>query len=178
MAAARSSPRTARSARGAASVFGVSKRRTVEVPAGIDNGQILTIRGQGGMGERGGPAGDLLIVITVRPHKLFKRQGDNLYIELPLTFTQAALGAEIDVPTLGKPVKYRFPEGTQPEQVFCIRGEGVPHLRGSGRGDLYVTASVEMPKKLSEKPKNLLRRVPREPATAASMKRKNRSSTG
>ena len=135
----------------------VSKRRTVKVPAGIDNGQIVTIRGQGGLGERGGEPGDLLIVISVRPHRFFKRQGDNLYIELPLTFTQAALGAEIDVPTLGKPVKYRFPEGTQPEQVFCIRGEGVPHLRGGGKGDLYVTASVEIPKKLSEKQKNLLR---------------------
>ena len=135
----------------------VSKRRTVKVPAGIDNGQIVTIRGQGGLGERGGEPGDLLIVISVRPHRFFKRQGDNLYIELPLTFTQAALGAEIDVPTLGKPVKYRFPEGTQPEQVFCIRGEGVPHLRGGGKGDLYVTASVEIPKKLSENQKNLLR---------------------
>ncbi len=101
----------------------VSKRRTVKVPAGIDNGQILTIRGQGGMGERGGAPGDLLIVITVRPHKLFKRRDDNLYIELPLTFTQAALGAEIDVPTLGKPVKYHFPEGTAAGQVFCISGK-------------------------------------------------------
>lgn len=135
----------------------VSKRRTVKIPAGVDNGQVITVRGQGGLGERGGPAGDLLIVISVKPHKLFKRDGDNLYIEMPLTFTQAALGAEVDVPTLGKPVKYRFPEGTQPEQVFCIRGEGVPRLRGSGKGDLYVTATVEIPKKLTEKQKNLLR---------------------
>ena len=135
----------------------VSKRRTVKIPAGVDNGQVITVRGQGGLGERGGPAGDLLIVISVKPHKLFKRDGDNLYIEMPLTFTQAALGAEVDVPTLGKPVKYRFPEGTQPEQVFCIRGEGVSRLRGSGKGDLYVTATVEIPKKLTEKQKNLLR---------------------
>lgn len=135
----------------------VSKRRTVKIPAGVDNGQVITVRGQGGLGERGGPAGDLLIVISVKPHKLFKRQDDNLYIEIPLTFTQAALGAEVDVPTLGKPVKYRFPEGTQPEQVFCIRGEGVPRLRGGGKGDLYVTATVEIPKKLTEKQKNLLR---------------------
>ena len=135
----------------------VSKRRTVKIPAGIDNGQVLTIRGQGGLGERGGPAGDLKIVISVRPHKLFKRREDDLYIDLPITFTQAALGAEIDVPTLGKPVKYRFPEGTQPGQVFCVRGEGVPRLRGSGKGDLYITAVVEIPKKLSEKQKSLLR---------------------
>ena len=135
----------------------VSKRKTVKVPAGISDGQVLTIRGQGGLGERGGEPGDLLIVVSVKRHKLFQREGDNLHIELPITFTQAALGAEIDVPTLRKPVKYRFPEGTQPGQVFCIRGEGVPHLRGSGKGDLYVTAVVEIPKKLTEKQKELLR---------------------
>ena len=134
----------------------VSKRRTVKVPAGIDNGQVLTIRGQGGLGERGGQPGDLLIVITVKLHKLFKRRDDNLLIEMPMTFTQAALGAEIDVPTLGKPVKYKFPEGTQPGQVFCLKGEGIPHLRGSGKGDLYVTAVVEIPKKLNDKQKDLL----------------------
>ena len=135
----------------------VSKRRTIKVPAGIDNGQVLTIRGQGGLGERGGQPGDLLIVITVRPHKLFKRRDDNLFIEMPLTFTQAALGAELDVPTLDKPVKYRFPEGTQPGQMFTLKGQGVQHLRGGGKGDLYVTAVVEIPKKLSEKQKDLLR---------------------
>ena len=135
----------------------VSKRRTVKVPAGIDNGQVLTIRGQGGLGERGGQPGDLMIVISVRPHKLFRRREDDLYIELPLTFTQAALGAELDVPTLTKPVKYRFPEGTQPGQVFRIRDQGVPHLRGGGNGDLYVTAVVEIPKKLTNQQKELLR---------------------
>ncbi len=135
----------------------VSKRKTVKIPAGIADGQILTIRGQGGLGERGGEPGDLLIVISVKKHKLFRRDGDNLYIEMPITFTQAALGAELDVPTLRKPVKYRFPEGTQPGQVFCIRGEGVNHLRGNGKGDLYVTAAVEIPKKLSEKQKDILR---------------------
>ena len=97
------------------------------------------------------------IVINVRPHKLFKRREDDLYIEMPLTFTQAALGAELDVPTLTKPVKYRFPEGTQPGQVFRLRGEGVTHLRGGGKGDLYVTAVVEIPKKLTSQQKDLLR---------------------
>ena len=135
----------------------VSKRKTVKVPAGIADGQVLTIRGQGGLGERGGPAGDLHIVVSVRKHKLFRREGDNLYIDLPITFTQAALGAELDVPTLKTPVKYKFPEGTQPGQVFCIKGEGVARLRGNGRGDLYVTAVVEIPKKLTEKQKDLLR---------------------
>ena len=98
-----------------------------------------------------------LIVVTVRPHRLFKRNGTDLYLEMPLTFTQAALGCEADVPTLEKPVKYRFPEGTQPGQTFRIRGQGIPSLRGNGKGDLYVTVTVEIPKRLSEKQKNLLR---------------------
>ena len=151
----------------------VSKRRTVRVPAGIDNGQVLTIRGQGGLGERGGQPGDLLIVITVKPHKLFKRRDENLYIEMPLTFTQAALGAELDVPTLGKPVKYRFPEGTQPGQVFTLRGQGVPRINSTVRGDLYVTAVVEIPKKLTEKQKELLRQF--EDSTSGSQYEKKKS---
>ncbi len=134
-----------------------SRRRTVRIPAGIDNGQIVTIRGQGEAGERGGPAGDLLLVIHVEPHKLFKRRDYDLYLEIPLTFTQAALGAEVDVPTLERPVKYRFPEGTQPGQTFRIKGAGIPKLQQNGKGDLFVTASVEVPRRLSEKQKELLR---------------------
>ena len=134
-----------------------SRRRTVKIPAGIDNGQVLTIRGQGGAGENGGPNGDLLIVVNVRPHKLFKRRDYDLYLEMPITFTQATLGAEIDVPTLDKPVKYNIPEGTQPGTVFRIKGAGIPYLRGTGKGDLYVTAKVEVPRKLTEKQKELLR---------------------
>lgn len=134
-----------------------NKRRTIKIPAGIDNGQILTIRGQGQPGERGGQPGDLLIVVNVRPHKLFKRDGADIYMDLPITFTQAALGAEVDVPTLDKPVKHTIPEGTQPGKTFRIRGKGIPYLRGSGSGDLYVTVSIDVPKKLSEKQKELLR---------------------
>lgn len=134
-----------------------SRRRTVKIPAGIDNGQVLTIRNQGGAGENGGPNGDLLIVVNVRPHKLFKRHDYDLYLELPVTFTQATLGAEVDVPTLDKPVKYNIPEGTQPGTVFRIKGAGIPYLRGTGKGDLYVTAKVEVPRKLTEKQKDLLR---------------------
>lgn len=134
-----------------------NKRRTIKIPAGIDNGQILTIRGQGQPGERGGQPGDLLIVVNVRPHKLFKRDGADIYMDLPITFTQAALGAEVDVPTLDKPIKHTIPEGTQPGKTFRIRGKGIPYLRGSGSGDLYVTVSIDVPKKLSEKQKELLR---------------------
>ena len=134
-----------------------SVRRTVDIPAGIDNGQVLTIRGQGEAGENGGPAGDLLIVVTVRPHRLFKRRDYDLYIDLPISFTQSALGAEIDVPTLDKPVKQKIPEGTQPGQTFRIKGAGIPFLRGSGKGDLYVNVEVEVPTHLTEKQKDLLR---------------------
>jgi molecular chaperone DnaJ len=134
-----------------------SKRRTIKIPAGIDNGQILTIRGQGEAGERGGEPGDLLVVVSVRPHKLFKRDGANLYLDLPITFAQAALGGEIDVPTLDKPLKYQVPEGTQPGHTFRIRGKGIPYLRGTGRGDLFLTVLVDVPKKLSDKQKELLR---------------------
>ena len=135
----------------------MSRRRTIKVPAGIDDGQVLTIRGQGGLGERGGAPGDLLVVVTVKPHKLFKRDGADLYVELPITFTQAALGAEVDVPTLDAPEKYTIPEGTQPGKTFRLRGKGIPYLRGMGRGDLYVTVNVDVPKKLNAKQKELLR---------------------
>ena len=136
----------------------VSKRRTVKVPAGIDNGQVMTIHGEGEPGEQGGAPGNLLIVVNVKPHALFKRDGYDLYIDMPLTFTQAALGAKLDVPTLGKPVPYDFPEGTQPGQMFRIRGAGIQFLRDKDRkGDLYVTAMVEIPKKLTKQQRELLR---------------------
>ena len=135
-----------------------SKRRKVKIPAGVDNGQIVTIRGQGEAGENGGPAGDLQILIAVRPHKLFKRNGYDLYIEIPVTFTQAALGSAIDVPTLEKPVRYDLPEGTQPGQVYRIKGQGVQMLNSTAKGDLYITVKVEVPRKLNDRQKELLRR--------------------
>jgi len=134
-----------------------SKRRTIKVPAGIDNGQIITIRGQGELGERGGQPGDLQIYVTVRPHRFFTRKGFDLHCEIPITFSQAALGAEIDVPTLDKPVKQVVPEGTQPGTVLRVKGQGIQNLRGSGKGDIFVKVNVEVPRKLSEKQKDLLR---------------------
>lgn len=134
-----------------------SKRITLKVPAGIDNGQIITMSGQGEPGERGGPAGDLHVFVTVRPHKYFKRKDNDLYCEVPISFVQAALGSEIDVPTLEAPVKYTVPEGTQPGTVFRIKGAGVPNVHGGAKGDLYVTMEVEVPRKLSEKQKEMLR---------------------
>jgi len=134
-----------------------SKRITLKVPAGIDNGQIITMRGQGESGERGGPAGDLQIFVTVKPHKYFTRRDFDLYCEVPVSFTQAALGSEIDVPTLDAPIKYNVPEGTQPGTVFRIKGSGIQNLHGAGKGDLYLTIKVEVPRKMSEKQKDLLR---------------------
>ena len=134
-----------------------NRRVTVKIPAGVDTGRVMTMGGQGMAGEHGGPAGDLQIVFTVRPHKFFKRKDYDLYCEVPISLTQAALGAEIDVPTLDKPVKQIVPEGTQPDTVLRIRGQGVQNLRGTGKGDLYVTLKVEVPRKLTEKQKDLLR---------------------
>ena len=134
-------------------------RRTAKlnIPAGIDNGNPVVLRGQGGLGINGGPAGDLIVFISVRPHKLFKRNGTTLLLDMPISFTQAALGADIDVPTLDGTVKYHIPEGTQSETEFRIRGQGLPRVGSSLKGDLLVHVKVETPKRMTEKQKELLR---------------------
>ena len=134
-------------------------RRTAKlnIPAGIDNGNPLVLRGQGGLGSNGGPAGDLIVFISVRPHKLFKRNGTTLLLDMPISFTQAALGADIDVPTLNGTVKYHIPEGTQSETEFRIRGQGLPRVGSSLKGDLLVHVKVEVPKRMTDKQKELLR---------------------
>ncbi len=130
---------------------------TVKVPAGIDDGQTIVMNGQGEHGLNGGPAGDLYIQVSVKPHKLFKREGMNLQFELPISFIQAALGADVDIPTLTGPVRYHIPEGTQTETEFRLKGYGITQLRGTNKGDLFVKVRVEVPKKLSDKQKDLLR---------------------
>lgn len=132
-------------------------KRMVSVPAGIDDGQTLSLRGEGDPGVKGGPNGDLYITINVRPHAIFKRQGNDVVCEMPITFTQAALGAELEVPTLDGRVKYNIQEGTQTGTIFRLRGKGIPYLRGNGRGDQYVKVEIDVPKKLNEKQKELLR---------------------
>lgn len=138
----------------------VRKKRTatVKVPAGIDDGQTIVMNGQGEPGLKGGPNGDLYILVSVKPHKFFKRQGTNLFMEMPISFTQATLGAEVEVPTLTKPVKQRIPEGTQPGTEFRIKGQGIQHMRGSGKGDLYVTVRIDVPKKLTDEQKEHLKK--------------------
>lgn len=129
----------------------------VKVPAGIDDGQTISMRGQGEPGIRGGPPGDFYVNIDIKPHPLFQRQGNDIYSEIPVTFTQAALGAELEVHTLDGKVKFMVPEGTQTGSVFKIRGKGVPFLRGSGRGEHFIKVNVIVPKKLNEKQKAALR---------------------
>ena len=137
----------------------VRKRRTlkVKVPAGIDNDQRISIRGEGEAGERGGPHGDLFVRVTVRPHKLFRREGFDLRYEMPITFSQAALGDKVEVPTLEGPVALNIPEGTQPETTFRLEGRGIQRLQGRGKGDLFIKVKLEVPQKLDPKQKDLLK---------------------
>ena len=134
-----------------------TKRRSVNIPAGVDEGNVVNIHGQGHVGENGGPAGDLQLVISIKPHKLFTRKGADMFIEIPISFSQAALGTQIDVPTLDKPAKLTIPEGTQPGESFRMKGLGIPYVRSGNKGDLYVTVQVEVPKKLTDKQKEILR---------------------
>ena len=133
------------------------KKVRVKIPAGIDDGQQVYVRGEGDAGSKGDPSGDLILNIRVRHHKLFVRQGYDILCDYPISFVQAALGAEVQVPTVDGKVSYHIPEGTQPNTVFRLRGKGVPKLNSSQRGDQYVTIKVEIPKGLNEKQKDLLR---------------------
>ena len=129
----------------------------VEIPAGIDDGQVINLRGGGDHGINGGPTGDLRIGINVRPHPIFERDGFDVYCEIPITFAQAALGAEITVPTLDGKVKFTIHEGTQPGDEFKLRGKGIQRLNYSGKGDQYVKVVLEVPKNLSGKQKDLIK---------------------
>lgn len=136
-----------------------SKRISVSIPAGIDNGQMLTMRGEGEAGLRGGPAGDLYISINVKPHKLFTRNGYDLYLNMDVPMTVAALGGEIQVPTLVGTVKYNIPQGTQPGTTFRLREQGITKLNSTQKGDLLVKANVVIPKKLTEEQRELVKKL-------------------
>ncbi|KSU87086.1 MULTISPECIES: molecular chaperone DnaJ [Priestia] len=137
----------------------VTKRRkiNVKIPAGVDDGQQLRVSGQGEPGANGGPSGDLYVVFNVRSHELFERDGDDIYCEMPLTFAQAALGDEVEVPTLHGKVKLKIPAGTQTGTRFRLKGKGVANVRGYGQGDQHIHVRVVTPTKLSEKQKQLIR---------------------
>ena len=138
----------------------VRRRKTmsVNIPAGIDDGQTVSLRSQGNAGKNGGPAGDLLLVISIAPHKIFKRDGVHVYIDAPISFMKAVLGGELEIPTIDGKVTYEIPEGTETGTTFRLRGKGIPQVNGRGRGDQYVTVRIETPKNLNREQKEALRK--------------------
>lgn len=129
---------------------------TVDIPAGIDEDRIINMRGYGDSGFNGGPAGDLKVVVDIKPHPHFKRDGYNVWYEKHVSFVEAALGAELQVPTLDGNVKYTMPAGTQPNDVFKLKGKGIQRLNSVGRGDQLVRIIVDIPKSLTHEQKELL----------------------
>lgn len=133
-----------------------TREEEINIPAGIDDSQILVVRGKGDAGINGGPAGDLNISVNVRPHPVFERDGTDVYCEIPITFVQAALGAEIQVPTLDGKANLKIREGTQPGDKFRLKGKGIVRTNSTYRGDQYVIITVEVPKDLTKAQKEIL----------------------
>ena len=134
-----------------------TRSEDIKIPAGIDDGQTFVLRGGGHAGDNGGPAGDLRITVSVRPHPIFERRGFDVRCDFPIPFTQAALGDELTVPTLDGNVKYNIPEGTQPGDIFKLRGKGITRINSSVRGDQYVRIVLEVPRNLNSKQKSALK---------------------
>ncbi|MDR1392051.1 MAG: molecular chaperone DnaJ [Clostridiales bacterium] len=135
-----------------------NKKVIINIPAGIDDNQVISITGEGDVGEFNGPNGDLLVTVRVKKHKIFTRQGFDVICEYPITFVEAALGSEVEVPTLDGKVKYNIPESTQTGTVFRIKGKGIPRLQSSGRGDQFIKVNIEIPRNLNDEQKELLRK--------------------
>lgn len=135
-----------------------SKRVEVTVPAGIDDDQSLRLQGLGDAGSNGGPAGDLIVIVTVRPDALFERDRFDVHVAVPITYSQAVLGAEVVVPTIDGKVQYNVPEGTQSGTVFRLKGKGIQYVNGRARGDQYVRVNVEIPKKLNKTQREALKK--------------------
>ncbi len=132
------------------------RKLEVKLPPGVDDGSRLRLQGEGEGGPNGGPAGDLYVIVSVKPHPVFKRDGTEIYCDVPINFVQAALGAEIEVPTLDGPSNLKIPEGTQTDTVFRLKGKGMPSLRGYGRGDEHVRVVVQTPKRLTAEQRRAL----------------------
>jgi molecular chaperone DnaJ len=130
---------------------------SIKIPAGVESGSRLRLRGEGEAGQFGGPSGDLYVFIHVQPHELFDRKGNDIYCRIPISFVQAALGATIEVPTLNGTDSLKIPKGTQNGKSFRLKGKGIPHLRGFGRGDLIVETLVVTPTNLTRKQEELLK---------------------
>ena len=149
-----------------------NKRLTVRIPAGINDGQTLSKRGEGEAGYKGGPRGNLYITITVRSHSQFERRGSDLLLQMNIPYTVAVLGGEIVVPTLDGQIKYTIPAGTQNGTTFRLKEQGVQRLQQSGKGDLLVTVNVEIPKRISDKERQLLEQLAQLQGVATVQKRK------
>ncbi|MCD6177654.1 molecular chaperone DnaJ [bacterium] len=135
----------------------------VTIPAGVDSGQMIKIKGKGDAGRKKGKPGDLYLRISVRKHPIFERRGDDLYVEIPISFSQAALGDEVEVPTLeGKTLLLKVPPGTQSGKLFRISKKGIPHFSGFGRGNLYVKLKIKTPRRLTKKQRELLEKLRQE----------------
>ncbi|MBI5305628.1 MAG: molecular chaperone DnaJ [Chloroflexi bacterium] len=139
----------------------VTRKLSVKIPAGVDDGTQIRLAGEGEAGVRGGPTGNLYVIVNIREHPMFRREGNDILFDLPINIAQAALGDEIDVPTLDGQTKLTIPPGTQHGKTFRVKDEGVPYLRRKGRGDLLVTAQITVPQHLNEKQKSLLREFAR-----------------
>ena len=137
----------------------------ISIPAGIDDRQVINARGQGNKGVNGGPAGDLRVVVNVRPHPIFEREGYNVWVEMHISYPEAVLGCELEVPTLDGKVKYNVPAGTQSGDVFKLRNKGIQTLNNRGRGDELVRVIVDIPKKVTEKQKQLILELSKELGT-------------
>ncbi len=129
---------------------------TVKIPPGVKDGSKIRFKGKGGLGSNGGPPGDLYIVTKVAPHPIFKRDGTNILLDVPVTFAEAALGAKIDIPTVDGMVSLKIPAGTQEGKTFRLRGKGAPKMRGSGKGDMLAKIRVAVPNRLNSKEKKVL----------------------
>ena len=134
-----------------------AKTINVNIPAGIDDEQAFAVSGQGDFGLNGGPSGDVVVTVNVRPDPIYTRKGYDIWCEIPISYTQAVLGDEIVVPTIDGKVKYNIPEGFQPNTVVRLRGKGVPYINSRGRGDQYVKVVIEVPKNLNKQQKEALR---------------------
>lgn len=156
-----------------AGVTAVKVQREVSIPAGVDNGTQLRLRGEGEAAPGGGPAGDCFVHIQVKEHALFQREGQHLLCEAPITYTQAALGATIEIPTLDGSEELKIPAGTEPGKVFRLRGRGMPDPHGRGKGDLHVQVTIDVPKKLSQRQEELLRELAEVEETEVSPRRKS-----
>jgi molecular chaperone DnaJ len=138
----------------------VERKLQIKIPAGVDSGSQLRITGEGEPGSGGGPPGDLYVVLRIQEHPFFRREGANLFCEVPVTMAEAALGAVVETPTPeGGKAKVTLPEGTQTGSTFRLRGHGVPHLGSKGRGDLHVTVRVVVPTKLTPEQRGLLEQL-------------------